>query len=45
MWIQVPTVDESAVTPQTEGFQALLWHLLVSHPVVSRATAKWEATV
>ncbi|MEZ5236758.1 MAG: SIS domain-containing protein, partial [Acidimicrobiales bacterium] len=29
VWIQVPTVDESAVTPQTEGFQALLWHLLV----------------
>lgn len=45
VWIQVPTVDESSVTPQTEGFQALLWHLLVSHPVVSRSTAKWEATV
>jgi D-sedoheptulose 7-phosphate isomerase len=30
------------VTPQTEGLQALMWHLLVSHPKLAAATAKWE---
>ena len=28
----VPTIDESLVTPHTEGWQAVIWHLLVSHP-------------
>jgi hypothetical protein len=30
------------VTPQTEGLQALLWHLIVSHPSLAASIAKWE---
>lgn len=41
--IVVPTVNEDAVTPHTEGMQSLLAHLLVSHPRVAAATAKWES--
>jgi D-sedoheptulose 7-phosphate isomerase len=41
--VVLPTADERFVTPQTEGFQALLWHLMVSHPALSPATAKWES--
>jgi D-sedoheptulose 7-phosphate isomerase len=40
--ILVPTLTERFTTPQAEGLQAVLWHLLVSHPLVARATAKWE---
>ncbi len=39
----VPTVDARLVTPHTESFQAIIWHLLVSHPSVSRAATKWES--
>ncbi len=39
----VPTVDPNAVTPHTEAFQAVIWHLLVSHPVVQAAPTKWES--
>lgn len=42
--VVVPTVDPNLVTPITESFQALVWHLLVSHPLLSAATAKWEGT-
>jgi D-sedoheptulose 7-phosphate isomerase len=41
--IVIPTVDPGAVTPQTEGLQALMWHLIVSHPDLCTATAKWES--
>ena len=40
--ILLPTVDPALVTPQTEGLQALMWHLIVSHPTLAAATAKWE---
>jgi D-sedoheptulose 7-phosphate isomerase len=33
----------SRVTPHTEAFQAVLWHLLVSHPLLQAAPAKWES--
>ena len=39
----VPTVDPALVTPHTEAFQAVVWHLLVSHPAVQRRSAKWES--
>lgn len=39
----VPTVDASLVTPLTEAYQAVVWHLLVSHPLVQKNTAKWES--
>ncbi|MFN8391609.1 MAG: transaldolase [Bdellovibrionota bacterium] len=42
--IVVPTVDASRVTPHTEAFQALVWHLIVSHPALQTGTAKWEGT-
>lgn len=35
------TVLES-VTPQTEAFQAIIWHLLVSHPQLKAMSTKWE---
>lgn len=39
----VPTVNPSAVTPHTEAFQAVIWHLLVSHPALKTAPTKWES--
>ncbi len=39
----VPTVNPENVTPQTESFQAVVWHLLVSHPRIKVAQTKWES--
>ena len=39
----VPTVNPKAVTPHTESFQAVIWHLLVSHPKLQSAEMKWES--
>jgi D-sedoheptulose 7-phosphate isomerase len=41
--VLIPTEDPARVTPQTEGLQALVWHLMVSHPRLAAATAKWES--
>ncbi len=41
----IPEVDPATVTPQTEGMQALMWHLIVSHPDLAVDRAKWESTV
>lgn len=40
----IPTVDDSLVTAYTESFQALVWHLLASHPKLRVSEAKWEST-
>jgi D-sedoheptulose 7-phosphate isomerase len=40
----VPTVNAQSVTPHTEAFQAVIWHLLVSHPRLKVAQTKWEST-
>jgi D-sedoheptulose 7-phosphate isomerase len=40
----VPVIDPAHVTPQTEGLQAMLWHLMVSHPDLAAAKGKWEAS-
>jgi len=40
----VPTVNPQNVTPHTEAFQAVVWHLLVSHPKLKAAQTKWEST-
>ena len=40
----VPTVNPEAVTPHTEAFQAVVWHLLVSHPRLKAVPTKWEST-
>ncbi|HVB99891.1 MAG TPA: SIS domain-containing protein [Candidatus Dormibacteraeota bacterium] len=42
--VVVPVVNPATVTPHTESFQALVWHLLVSHPKVKAAEMKWEST-
>jgi D-sedoheptulose 7-phosphate isomerase len=42
--IIVPTVNPRAVTPHTEALQAVIWHLLVSHPTLKPSEAKWEST-
>jgi D-sedoheptulose 7-phosphate isomerase len=39
----IPTVNPATVTPHTESFQALIWHLLVSHPKLKAAEMKWES--
>ena len=39
----IPVVNKDTVTPHTESFQALVWHLLVSHPDVSIHEMKWES--
>lgn len=37
----VPTVDPSLVTPLSESFQSLIWHLIVSHPKIKTNPTKW----
>jgi D-sedoheptulose 7-phosphate isomerase len=39
----VPTVNAATVTAHTEAFQAVIWHLLVSHPSLQAAPMKWES--
>jgi D-sedoheptulose 7-phosphate isomerase len=41
----VPTVNSQTVTPHTEAFQAVIWHLLVSHPLLRENQTKWEAVL
>jgi D-sedoheptulose 7-phosphate isomerase len=41
--IIIPTVNPAHVTPHTEAFQAIVWHLLVSHPMVKQRQTKWES--
>ena len=40
----VPTVNPQNVTPHTAAFQAVVWHLIVSHPKLKAAETKWEST-
>src|SRR5580693_9483659 len=39
----VPTVNPEHITPHSEAFQAVIWHLLVSHPRVKTKVTKWES--
>ena len=39
----VPTVNANNITPHSEAFQAVLWHLFVSHPAVKVNQTKWES--
>jgi D-sedoheptulose 7-phosphate isomerase len=41
--VVIPIGRPTTVTPQTEGIQALMWHLIVSHPKLAANTAKWES--
>lgn len=40
----IPTVNPHHVTPHSEAFQAVLWHLFVSHPRLKMSETKWEST-
>ncbi|HEY3883669.1 MAG TPA: transaldolase, partial [Vicinamibacterales bacterium] len=40
----IPTVNPATITPHAEAFQSVVWHLLVSHPALKAAEAKWEST-
>jgi len=42
--IVIPTVNAANVTPHSEAFQAVVWHLWVSHPRLKLAETKWEST-
>lgn len=39
----IPTVNPAHVTPHSEAFQAVVWHLIVSHPSLKQAETKWES--
>ena len=41
----IPTVNIETITPHSEAFQAVVWHLLVSHPKLKAYQTKWESTV
>jgi D-sedoheptulose 7-phosphate isomerase len=41
--IVIPPLAPDRITPHTEGLCAVLWHLLVSHPLLQRAATKWES--
>src|SRR5205823_11427671 len=40
----IPTVNPETITPHAEAFQAIVWHLLVSHPTLKVSATKWEST-
>jgi D-sedoheptulose 7-phosphate isomerase len=40
----IPTVNPDNVTPHSEAFQAVIWHLLVSHPSLKANQTKWESS-
>ena len=41
----IPTVNTETITPHSEAFQAVVWHLLVSHPKLKVNQTKWESAV
>jgi D-sedoheptulose 7-phosphate isomerase len=41
--ILIPVIDELNITPHTESFQSIIWHLMVSHPKLKKNQTKWES--
>ncbi|MBN2138001.1 MAG: SIS domain-containing protein [Sedimentisphaerales bacterium] len=41
--VVVPVVNKETVTPHTEAFQAVIWHMMVSHPALKTNEMKWES--
>ena len=41
--VVIPPLHEARITPHTEGLCAVVWHLLVSHPLLQRTATRWEA--
>jgi len=44
-FVIIPTVNPDNITPHSEAFQGVVWHLLVSHPKLKANQTKWESTV
>ena len=40
----IPVANKETITPHSEAFQAVVWHLLVSHPLLKQNQTKWEST-
>jgi D-sedoheptulose 7-phosphate isomerase len=40
----IPVVNKESITPHTEAFQGLIWHLIVTHPQIKTNAMKWEST-
>jgi D-sedoheptulose 7-phosphate isomerase len=43
--VMIPVVNPAHITPHSEAFQAVVWHLLVSHPDLKQEQTKWESVV
>ena len=43
--VLIPVVNNETITPHSEAFQAVVWHLLVSHPLLKSFEMKWESTI
>ena len=41
--VVIPPINPDTITPHTEAFQAVIWHLLVSHPDLQKYEMKWES--
>ena len=41
--VVIPIVNQSHITPHSEAFQSVVWHLLVSHPDLKASETKWES--
>jgi len=41
--VLIPTINPQRVTPHAEAFQAVIWHLFVSHPALKESATKWES--
>jgi len=41
--VVIPVVNDKSVTPHTEAFQAVIWHLIISHPDILEYKMKWES--
>jgi len=44
-YVLIPTVNVEHITPHAEAFQAVIWHLMVTHPKLKLVTTKWESVV
>lgn len=42
--VLIPVASAGTITPHTEGFQSVVWHLIVSHPKLKTSEMKWEST-
>lgn len=43
--VKIPAPNPETMTPHTEAFQAIIWHLIVSHPKLKMKQTKWESTL